>query len=158
MDLTSVRNFFINQSSHTIMITTSKHYVQDIDVQEARQITVILNEIDDLIDLAKMEGSSDSIKKFIGTSKIKDTPDNREILEQLGIVSVNTHKKQAVELMKVAYKIITESIEDFSDKNKYVDTEAYRDIVDLYKNSERYLYKQMAHMFNPVLFNDITIQ
>lgn len=140
------------------MIKTGKHYVQESDVQEARQITVMLNEIDDLIDLAKMEGNSDKLKKFIGTSKIKDTQENREILEQLGIVSINTHKKQAIELMKIAYKIITESIEDFSDKNKYADTESYRDIVDLYKNSERYLYKQMAHMFNPVLFNDITIQ
>lgn len=141
------------------MITTgSKHYVQESDVQEARQITVTLNEIDDLIDLSRIEGNTDTLKKFIGTSKIKDTAENREILEQLGILGMNSYKKKAISLMKSSYKIITESLEDFSDRNKYADTEAYRDMVDLYKRSERYLYKQMARMFNPILFNDITIQ
>lgn len=140
------------------MITTSKHYVQESDVQEARQITVILNEIDDLIDLSRIEGNTDTLKKFIGTSKIKDTAENREILEQLGILGMNSYKKKAISIMKSAYKIITESLEDFSDRNKYADTEAYRDMVDLYKRSERYLYKQMAFLFNPVLFNEITIQ
>lgn len=141
------------------MITISnKHYVQDIDVQEARQITVILNEIDDLVDLAQLDETTNELKKFIGESKIKDTAENREILEQLGILNMGSHKQKAVSLMKVAYKIITESLEDFSDKNKYVNTDAYRDMVDLYKRSELYLYKQMACMFNPKLFNDITIQ
>lgn len=142
------------------MITTgNKSYVQDSDVAEARYITVILNEIDDLIELARISNTANNIdvKYKTFTQKLKDTPENRDILEQLGIVSINTHKKQAINLMKTAYKIITESLEDFSDRNKYADTFSYRDIVDLYKRSERYLYKQMAYMFNPVWFNDITM-
>ena len=140
------------------MIKTSKIYLQDSDVREARNITVMLNEIDDLVDLAQLDETTNELKKFIGESKIKDTSENREILEQLGILNMGSHKQKAVSLMKVAYKVITESLVDLSDKTKYADTESYRDLIDLYKRSECYLYKQMANLFNPMLFNDITIQ
>lgn len=141
------------------MIKTSKMYLQESDVREARQIiNNMLNEIDDLVDLAQLDETTNELKKFIGKSKIKDTAENREILEQLGILNMGTHKHKAVSLMKKAYGIITHELSELRDNNKYANTESYRDLIDLYKRSECCLFKQMACLFNPLLFNDITIQ
>lgn len=142
------------------MIKTSKMYLQESDVREARQIiNNLLNEIDDLVDLSQVEGATNELKRFIGGSKIKDTAENREILEQLGIIiNMGSHKKKAVVLMKKAYSLITHKLSELRDNNKYANTESYRDLIDLYKRSECYLFKQMACLFNPLLFNDITIQ
>ena len=132
--------------------------MQESDALEARQrINNMLSEIDDLIDLAPLDYTTNELKKFIGESKIKDTAENREILEQLGILNMGTHKQKAVALIKKAYSIIIHELSELRD-NKYVNTESYRDLIDLYKRSETCLYKQMACLFNPTLFNDITLQ